>query len=167
MAYTLATFCFLAAGIGWFLSWCFGTSEMAAFTIPCVHNGWNRHEKAAAILRAVYYYLALGLFFLIKDLISSYMTNGRYLFTQKYSRLDRLDLDAETAMHSVFGRHGAYEAAVYAPLVLKYKGVRVSQSGLGVLSNQEETSDHQEVPIRPSDYGGTDLEMRTISSRRK
>eukprot|EP00744_Colponema_vietnamica_P033278 GILI01054681.1.p1 GENE.GILI01054681.1~~GILI01054681.1.p1 ORF type:complete len:149 (-),score=11.13 GILI01054681.1:48-461(-) len=65
-SFPISAFCFLTAIIAFFIAWCFGSSSLAAFTIPCVLNGWDRAEKATAVWRAALAYTFLGIIFVFK-----------------------------------------------------------------------------------------------------
>lgn len=169
MAYMLSCVCFLTAAIGWFISWCFGSSELAAFTIPCVHNGWDRAEKANAVLKSAYYYLALGLVLGAKDIISSYRNGG--MNRSGYAQIRSEASLAEYATHEVCGHKGIYEAAVYAPLVSKRKVVRIVESSSQPVGDALDTCidgpSLHEMIARPNQYGGTDVEMRKVPTSSK
>lgn len=121
--------------MAYFLAWCFGDSSLAAFTIPCALNGWDRAEKASSIRRAAIYYVVIGLACLIKGIIGQYKSEAA-------NEPSRASL-----------RYGiAEERSSYAPLVSRVKRVLSRKS-----------SDEERDPlIAPATYGGTDVEMRRI-----
>lgn len=71
LVHSLSLFCFLSAVVSRFIAYSID-SEIAAFTIPAFHHGWDLREKSRGCRNAALYYFFLGVVVLLLSWIRSF-----------------------------------------------------------------------------------------------